>query len=152
MRSYIASLIILVSTAASAQLSRTFTESFGSNVGSADMFAVFLVEGVIPEEGVKFVPQQGFLTQDLESVTALPAENAQFTYTEPGIYVIVPFKEGEPLCFGSYVVMNEDYLNYYLEDDCPYETIVTDDHIINLSTHNVGDAEMPLLSQALWNK
>lgn len=152
MRILITALTILVATTASAQLSRTFTESFASNVDSADMFAVFLVSGVIPEDGVKFMPQQGFFTQDLESVTALPAENARFTYTDPGVYVIVPFKEGEPMCFGSYVVMNEDYLDYYLADDCPYETMVNDDHILNLSTHTVGDTEMPLLSQALWNK
>lgn len=152
MKNLITAIAVLIATTASAQLSRTFTESFSSNVDSTDTFAVFVVEGVDPENGVKFVPPQGFFTQDLDNVTLLPAENARFTYTDPGVYVIVPFKEGEPLCFGSYVVMNEDYLDYYLADDCPYETMVTDEHILNLSTHTVGDTEMPLLSQALWNK
>lgn len=152
MKNLLTAIAVLIATTASAQLSRTFTENFASIVDSADTFAVFVVEGVIPENGVKFVPPQGFFTKDLESVMMLTAENACFTYTDPGVYVIVPFKGGEPLCFGSYVVMNEDYLDYYLEDDCPYETMVTDDHILNLSTHTVGDTEMPLLSQALWNK
>ena len=152
MKNLLAGLAVLIATTASAQLSRTFTENFASNVDSADMFAVFVVEDVIPKNGVKFVPPQGFFTQDLEIVTDLPAENACFTYTDPGVYVIVPFEEGKPLCFGSYVVMNEDYLDYYLEEDCPYETMVTDDHILNLSTHTVGSTEIPLLSQALWNK
>ena len=143
---------ISIASSVSAQLSRSFTEEFTSNVDSADRFEVFVVEDVVPENGVKFIPSQGFFVQDIRSIASLPFDNAYFTYTEPGVYVIVPFRGLKPLCFGSYVVMNEDYLEYYLDEESPYETVVTEEHILNLTPHTVGDSEMPLLSQARWNE
>ena len=152
MKNLLTALALLIATTASAQLSRTFTESFASIVSGADHFFVGVVEDVNPEVGVKFVPPAGFFTQTIKGIELIPADSAQFTYTEPGVYVIAPIKDGEPLCFASYVVMNEDYLDYYLDDSCPFLTEVDDDSIVNLTTHTVGDPSTRILSQALWYK
>ena len=139
---------------ASPQLSRSFTESFASPVDGADHFLVSIVKDVIPAVGVTFRPS----TEDLynfetEGIALLPADSSTFTYTEPGVYVIVPLKDGEPLCFGSYVVMNEDYLGYFLDEDSLfYRTEITEDNILCFGYHTVGDPSMPILSQALWYK
>lgn len=152
MRILITALTILVATTASAQLSRSFTESFGSPVDSADYFLVSIVKDVIPEVGVKFMPsKEEFYSFETEGITILPADSATYTYTEPGVYVIVPLKGNNPLCFGSYVVMNEDYLDFYLNEP-EHLTVVDDESITSLYTHIVGDPDIPILSQALWNQ
>ena len=103
---------------ASPHLSRSFTESFASPVDGADHFLVSIVKDVVPEVGVKFEPStEDLYNLETEGIALLPADSATFTYTEPGVYVIVPLKDGKPLCFGSYVVMNEDYLGYFLDEN-----------------------------------
>ena len=137
----------------SPQLSRSFTESFASPVDGADHFLVSIVKDVIPEVGVKFEPStEDFYNLETEGIALLPADSATFTYTEPGVYVIVPLKDNEPLCFGSYVVMNEDYIDYFLDENCLFRTEITEDNILCFGYHTVGDPSMPILSQALWYK
>ena len=126
MKNLLTALAVLIATNASAQLSKTFTESFASNVDSTDTFMVFVVEGVNPENGVKFVPPQGFFTKDVNDVAAIPADHSFFTYEDPGVYVIVPYKNGEPQCIGKYVVMNEDYIDYYTSQPDATSVIITD--------------------------
>ena len=138
---------------ASPQLTRSLTESFASPVDGADHFLVSIVKDVVPEVGVKFEPStEDFYNLETEGIALLPADSATFTYTEPGVYVIVPFKDNEPLCFGSYVVMNEDYIDYFLDENCLFRTEITEDNILCLGYHTVGDPSMPILSQALWYK
>ena len=138
---------------ASSQLSRSLTENLVSRIDSTDHFLVSIVKDVVPEVGVKFEPS----TEDLynfetEGIALLPADSATFTYTEPGVYVIVPFRDEKPLSFGTYVVMNEDYIDYYTSKSCPFDRKVKRKRIESLANHYIGDLDMPILSQALWYK
>ena len=136
----------------SAQLSRTFTESFKSNVDSTDTFVVFVVEGVNPENGIKFVPPQGFFTKVPKYITALPADQSFFTYEDPGVYIIVPYRGGEPQCAGKYIVMNEDYVNYYTSQTDATSVIITKDYVVHLNPHSVGSENSFEVAQARWDE
>ena len=152
MKNLLTAFAVLIATTASAQLSRTFTESFSSNVDSTDTFVVFVVEGVNPENGVKFVPPQGFFTKKLKDIASLPADQSFFTYEDPGVYVVVPHKQGEPQCIGKYIVINEDYVEYYTAKSDATSVIVTDHDVVHLNPHSVGSEYSFQIAQARWNE
>lgn len=152
MKNLLTAFAVLIATTASAQLSRTFTESFSSNVDSTDTFVVFVVEGVNPENGVKFVPPQGFFTKELKGIASLPADQSFFTYEDPGVYVVVPHKQGEPQCIGKYIVINEDYVDYYTAKSDATSVIVTDHDVVHLNPHSVGSEYSFQIAQARWNE
>lgn len=152
MKNLLTALAVLIATTASAQLSRTFTESFSSNVDSTDTFVVFVVEGVNPENGVKFVPPQGFFTKELKDIASLPVDQSFFTYEDPGVYVVVPYKDGEPQCIGKYVVMNEDYVDYYTAKPDATSVVISDHGVVHLNPHSVGNEYSFQIAQARWNE
>lgn len=152
MKNLLTAFAVLIATTASAQLSRTFTESFSSNVDSTDTFVVFVVEGVNPENGVKFVPPQGFFAKELKDIASLPADHSFFTYEDPGVYVVVPHKQGEPQCIGKYIVINEDYVDYYTAKSDATSVIVTDHDVVHLNPHSVGNEYSFQIAQARWNE
>ena len=142
----------LTKNSASSQLSRSLTENLVSVIDSTDHFLIAIVKDVIPEAGVKFIPPEDFRTFETEGIDFIPVENATYTYTEPGVYVIVPFKDEKPQGFGNYVVVNEDYIDYYTSKSCPFDRKVKRKSIVSLANHYIGDQEMPILCQALWDQ
>ncbi len=152
MKNLLTALAVLVATTASAQLSRTFTESFTSNVDDTDTFVVFVVEGFNPENGIKFVPPQGFFNITPKYITSLPADQSFFTYEDPGVYIVAPYKDGVAQCAGKYIVMNEDYVDYYESKSDAESVIVTDDDVVHLTPHHVGSEYSFQIAQARWNE
>ena len=137
---------------ASPQLSRTFTESFTSNVDDTDTFVVFVVEGFNPENGVKFVPPQGFFNIIPKYITSLPSDQSFFTYEDPGVYIVAPYKDGVAQCAGKYIVMNEDYVNYYTSQTDATSVIITKDYVVHLNPHSVGSENSFEVAQARWDE
>ena len=165
MRIVIITLLAFVSTVASAQLSRSFTQDFVARVGLAEEFAIFLVEDI--EDG-KLFSQSIFLVEDIEVpngvkqelnekvfnanhtlLAAIPRDSA-FTFTEPGMYLVLPFRGDTIMSFGTHMVMNEDYIDFFVTGK-GFATI-TDDVVISDITHAIGRENIPTLCQALWEQ
>ena len=132
---------------ASPQLSRTFTQDFVARAGEAEEFVIFLVEDIKVPNGVK---------QDLDentfysnhSIAGVIKSDSAFTFTEPGMYLVLPFSADTAMSFGTHIVMNEDYIDFFVSGQA--SAIITEKKVINDQPHPIGSMEKPVLCQALW--
>ena len=126
----------------SAQLSRSFTQDFVAMAGEAEEFAIFLVEDIKVPNGVK---------QKLDESTFYSIESdSAFTFTEPGLYLVLPFSADTAMSFGTHIVMNEDYIDFFVSGQA--SAIVTEERVISNQPHPIGSMEKPVLCQALWRQ
>ena len=149
MRIVIITLLAFVSTVASAQLSRSFTQDFVARVGLAEEFAIFLVEDIEVPNGVKQELNEKVFNANHTLLAAIPRDSA-FTFTEPGMYLVLPFRGDTIMSFGTHMVMNEDYIDFFVTGK-GFATI-TDDVVISDITHAIGRENIPTLCQALWEQ
>ena len=149
MRIVIITLLAFVSTVASGQLSRSFTQDFVARVGLAEEFAIFLVEDIEVPNGVKQELNEKVFNANHTLLAAIPRDSA-FTFTEPGMYLVLPFRGDTIMSFGTHMVMNEDYIDFFVTGK-GFATI-TDDVVISDITHAIGRENIPTLCQALWEQ
>lgn len=134
---------------ASPQLSRTFTQDFVARAGEAEEFVIFLVEDIKVPNGVK---------QDLDedtfdsnhSIAGVIKSDSAFTFTEPGMYLVLPFSADTAMSFGTHIVMNEDYIDFFVSGQA--SATVTEERVISAQPHPIGSMEKPVLCQALWRQ
>ena len=149
MRSLLTTLALLVTATASAQLSRAFTQEFACRVGMADKFAIFIVEDVDVPEGVVQEFDEKVWNAKINMIATIPGDSSIFTFTEPGMYIVAPFAEDTVMAHGTHIVMNEDYIDWFVKRGSQEDVMVTDGLVVNSSMHWVGN-ERPTLCQAVW--
>ena len=149
MRILITALTILVATTASAQLSRTFTQDFVARAGEAEEFVIFLVEDVKVPNGVKQDLYDGAFDSN-HSIAGVIKSDSAFTFTEPGMYLVLPFSADTAMSFGTHIVMNEDYIDFFVSGQA--SAIITEERVISDQPHPIGSMETPVLCQALWRE
>ena len=149
MRIIIITFLAFISTVASAQLSRSFTQDFMARVGLAEEFAIFLVEDIEVPNGVKQELNEKVFNANHTLLAAIPRDSA-FTFTEPGMYLVLPFRGDTIMSFGTHMVMNEDYIDFFVSGKG--FAIITDDAVIGDITHPIGRENIPTLCQALWDQ
>ena len=149
MRILITALTILVATTASAQLSRTFTQDFVARAGEAEEFVIFLVEDIKVPNGVKqYLDDKTFDSN--HSIAGVIKSDSAFTFTEPGLYLVLPFSADTAMSFGTHIVMNEDYIDFFVSGQA--SAIITEKKVISDQPHPIGSVEMPVMCQALWRQ
>ena len=146
MRILITALTILVATTASAQLSRTFTQDFVARAGEAEEFVIFLVEDLEVPNGVKQDLNEDTFYSD-HSIAGIIKSDSAFTFTEPGMYLVLPFSADTAMSFGTHIVMNEDYIDFFVSGQA--SAIITEERVISDQPHPIGSMEKPVLCQAL---
>ena len=149
MRIIIITFLAFISTVASAQLSRSFNQDFVARVGLAEEFAIFLVEDIEVPNGVKQELNEEVFNANHTLLAAIPRDSA-FTFTEPGMYLVLPFRGDTIMSFGTHMVMNEDYIDFFVSGQA--SAIITDDVVISDMPHAIGREDIPVLCQALWQQ
>ena len=149
MRIVIITLLAFVSTVASAQLSRSFTQDFVARVGLAEEFAIFLVEDIEVPNGVKQELNEEVFNANHTLLAAIPRDSA-FTFTEPGMYLVLPFRGDTIMSFGTHMVMNEDYIDFFVSGQA--SATIKEHAVISDMPHEIGREDIPTLSQALWQQ
>lgn len=133
----------------SAQLSRSFTQDFVARAGEAEEFAIFLVEDIKVPNGVKQKLDESTFYSN-HSIAGIIESDSAFTFTEPGLYLVLPFSADTAMSFGTHIVMNEDYIDFFVSGQA--SAIVTEERVISNQPHPIGSMEKPVLCQALWRK
>ena len=142
-------LLSIISVAASAQLSRSFTQDFVARAGEAEEFAIFLVEDFEVPNGVKQKLDESVFYSN-HSIAGIIKSDSAFTFTEPGLYLVLPFSADTAMSFGTHIVINEDYIDFFVSGQA--SAIITEDMVISDQPHPIGSMEKPVLSQALWRQ
>ena len=142
-------LLSSISVAASAQLSRSFTQDFVARAGEAEEFAIFLVEDFEVPNGVKQKLDESVFYSN-HSIAGIIKSDSAFTFTEPGLYLVLPFSADTAMSFGTHIVINEDYIDFFVSGQA--SAIITEDMVISDQPHPIGSMEKPVLSQALWRQ
>jgi len=142
-------LLSIISVAASAQLSRSFTQDFVARAGEAEEFAIFLVEDFEVPNGVKQKLDESVFYSN-HSIAGIIESDSAFTFTEPGLYLVLPFSADTAMSFGTHIVINEDYIDFFVSGQA--SAIITEDMVISDQPHPIGSMEKPVLSQALWRQ
>ena len=142
-------LLSIISVAASAQLSRSFTQDFVARAGEAEEFAIFLVEDFEVPNGVKQKLDESVFYSN-HSIAGIIESDSAFTFTEPGLYLVLPFSADTAMSFGTHIVINEDYIDFFVSGQA--SAIITEDMVISDQPHPIGSMGKPVLSQALWRQ
>ena len=134
---------------ASPQLSRTFTQDFVARAGEAEEFVIFLVEDIKVPNGVKQDLDEDTFNSN-HSIAGVIKRDSAFTFTEPGMYLVLPFSADTAMSFGTHIVMNEDYIDFFVSGQA--SAIVSEERVISDQPHPIGSMERPVLCQALWRQ
>lgn len=150
MRNLVAALLLLTSSTAFSQLSKSITERFTCDGDDVEFIQVFKIPGIYPQDGERYVVEADVFQIEMQHESTYFRDKAIHTWENPGLYVVMCVDSTyTPTSHGSFFVINEDYVEIF-EKNGGDLIVVEDNFIVNLDDQKVCRKNAPELVQAIW--